>query len=113
MNNTIALQKTYILYATVSGHIAQFPKLERYTLGIKIDNTILELLTHIITAEQTVPVLKDRALTDASVSATLATMLLRLSMEKKLIKETNYFTWTGQLQEIGKMIGGWKKSLAK
>lgn len=109
--NTILLQKTCVLYNQLSQHITRFPKLERYSLGLKLDNTCLLLLEEIITAEQTVPVLKDKALLEASVKSEVVKILLRLAMEQKLIKETNYFAWSAILIEIGKMIGGWKKSL--
>ena len=95
----------------MSQHIARFPKLDRYCLGLKLDNACLLLLEEIITAEQAAPVLKDRALLAASVKAEIIKVFLRLSMEQKLIKETNYFAWSAMLLEIGKMIGGWKKSL--
>ena len=109
--NTILLQKTYGLYNQLSQHIARFPKFERYGFGLKLDNSCLLLLEQIITAEQTTPILKDKALLEASVKAEIITCLLRLAMEQKLIKETNYFAWSAALIEIGKMIGGWKKSL--
>ena len=109
--NTILLQKTYGLYNQLSQHIARFPKFERYSLGLKIDNSCLLLLEQIITAEQTMPVLKDKALLEASVKAEIIKILLRLALEQKLIKETNYFAWSAMLIEIGRMIGGWKKSL--
>jgi len=109
--NTILLQKTYGLYCQLSQHVARFPKMERYSLGLKIDDSCLRLLEEIITAEQTTPILKDKALLGASIKAEILKLFLRLSMEQKLIKETNYFAWSAALIEIGKMIGGWKKSL--
>lgn len=109
--NTILLQKTYLLYNQLSQHIARFPKLERYSLGLKLDSACLILLEEIITAEQTIPVLKDKALLEASVKTEIIKIFLRLAMEQTLIKETNYFSWSAMLIEIGKMIGGWKKSL--
>lgn len=80
-------------------------------MGLKLDNSCLLLLEEIITAEQAIPVLKDKALLAASVKSEVIKILLRLAMEQKLIKETNYFAWSAMLIEIGKMIGGWKKSL--
>lgn len=109
--NTILFQKTVELYNHISRHVSKFPKFERYGLGLKIDKTCLSLLEKIITAEQIVPVLKDRTLMEASVKAQLIKIFLRMAMEQKLINETNYFAWSAMLIEIGKMIGGWRKSL--
>lgn len=109
--NTMLLQKSYQLYTVMARHIAQFPKVERYSLGLKLDTACLTLMEKIITAEQTAPVLKDKALEEASVKTQLMQILLRCAMEQNLIKETNYFSWSALLVEIGKMIGGWRKSL--
>lgn len=109
--NTILLQKTYELYRQLSMHIAAFPKFDRYSLGLKLDGACLQLIEGIITAEQSEPVLKDKALIEASVQNELVKIFLRLTLERRLIKETNYFVWSGVLLEVGKMIGGWRKSL--
>ena len=63
----------------MSQHIARFPKLDRYCLGLKLDNACLLLLEEIITAEQAAPVLKDRALLAASVKAEIIKVFLRLT----------------------------------
>ncbi|OGH80562.1 MAG: hypothetical protein A3I29_03900 [Candidatus Magasanikbacteria bacterium RIFCSPLOWO2_02_FULL_44_11] len=109
--NTILLQKTYEVYRQVSVEIASFPKFDRYSVGMKIDSASLGLIEAIITAEQAEPILKDRALIEASVKNEVTKIFLRLALERKLIKETNYFVWSGMLVEVGKMIGGWRKSL--
>ena len=111
--NTILLQKSCDLYRHFEKLILQFPKKDRYGLGLKTENSILRLIEFIITAEQTVPVLKCRALIDASVKSETIKILLRLAMEKRLIKETNYFALSEKLIEIGKMIGGWRRSLQR
>ena len=38
-------------------------------------------------------------------------LLVRIAQEKKLIAATNYFRLSGMSEEMGKMIGGWRKSL--
>jgi hypothetical protein len=109
--NTIVLQKTYHLYQSLNKIVSRFPKKDRYGLGLKLENNCLTLLEQIIMAEQTMPVLKDRALIESSVRIEILKILLRLTMEKQLIKETVYFSLASLIIEIGKMIGGWRKSL--
>lgn len=109
--NTIVQQKTYRLFISLDKIITGFPKKDRYGLGLKLENTCLFMLEQIITAEQIAPVLKDRSLIEVSVKAEVLKILLRLCMEKRLIKETVYFSLSALIIEIGKMIGGWRKSL--
>lgn len=80
--NTIVLQKTYDLYRQISRHTANFPKLPRYGIGLKLDNILLSLLENIISAEQTVLVLKDKSLLEANIKAEIAKIFLRLAMEE-------------------------------
>lgn len=108
---TILFQKTLDLYLETSKLPEKFPKKDRYGLGLKMENNCLVLLELIISAEQAPPVLKDKILSEASVKTEIAKIFIRICMEKKLIKETGYFSLTSKLVEIGKMIGGWKKSL--
>jgi len=111
--NTIVLQKTYILYIKISDHVSRLPKIVRYSLGLAIDRCNLELLEFLAAAEHAEPVLKNRILLDANTKAEVLKLLLRVLVEKKLLKETNYFSFSSDLIEIGKMIGGWRKSLTK
>lgn len=109
--NTALSQKTTVLYLQLSALATKMPKIERYSLGLKLDNTCLTLIEDIIMAEQALPIFKDKPLQEASAKCEILKIFLRLILEKKLIKETNYFAWSADLVEIGKMIGGWRKSL--
>lgn len=111
--NTLVLQKSYSLYVQLNRLIASWPKRERYNLGLRLETSCLLLLEQIIAAEQTQPVLKDHYLLEAIIKSEILKLLVRLALEKKLIKETNYFTLSTELVEIGKMTNGWKKTLRK
>lgn len=111
--NTIVLQKTYILYIKISDCVARLPKIARYGLGLTIEKNNLALLEFLTEAEYAEPVLKGRVLQTASSKAEILKLLLRVLTEKGLLKETIYFSLSADLMEIGKMIGGWRKSLIK
>ena len=111
--NTIVLQKTFILYTKISDIVSNLPKISRYGIGLTIEKHILSLLEAIAQAEQAEPVLKGRALLEANVKTEVLKLLLRALLEKGLLKETRYFAFSADLNEIGKMIGGWRKSLIK
>ncbi|MBI4080608.1 MAG: diversity-generating retroelement protein Avd [Candidatus Levybacteria bacterium] len=91
--------------------LSLFPKGKRYTLGQKIDQVSLEIFENIILAgylprEQKLPVLQK-----VSIKLDLLKILLRLAFETKCLDNKKYQQLVEQLLEIGKMLGGWIKTL--
>jgi len=111
--NTTLFQKTYLLYVELSTIVPKFPKISRYSLGIRVEYSCLEIINQIVRAELSEPILKEKALFEAGVQSSLLKMLMRICVEKKLIKENKYFAWSSQLIEIIKMISGWRKTLRR
>lgn len=88
-----------------------FPKKSRYTLGAKIDQYFLEILELLFTAsylskEQKLPYLQK-----ASPKLDLLKFLLQISWELKSLDNKKYIILSEQLNEIGKMLGGWSRGL--
>lgn len=87
-----------------------FPKSKKYALGQKIDNLTLEIIELVITAgyarEQKLLILQK-----ASIKLDLLKILLRLSLETKCIENNKYQQLISSLFEIGKMLGGWIKTV--
>lgn len=97
--------KLYELYSTVSFSLPSFPKTQRYTLGQRIEHTILdllELLFSIPLADNRLAILKQM-----SVKTDLLKTLLRLSKDTHSLPTGRYLELQAILQEIGKMLGGW------
>ena len=111
MNHSLLYQKAYNLYLNVAELVAQFPKKDRYSIGLRLENELLELLKQAVTAEVTLPTFKERALILVITQAEIAKVLVRGAMDRQCIKETNYFSLEEKLQEIAKMTNGWRKSL--
>lgn len=111
--NTLILQRCSKIYLSLSQLILTRPKKDRYGLGLKIETSSLLLIEQTVGAEQGTVVLKDRYLLEASIKLEILKIFLRFAVEKQLLKETNYFTLASHLLEIGKMIGGWRKSLRR
>lgn len=111
--NTLTLQKSYNIYLKLNRLVINWTKRERYNLGLRLETTCLLLLEQIITAEQIESVMKDRYLLEAIIKTEILKILLRLAMEQKLLKETNYFYLAEELVETGKMLSGWRKSLKR
>lgn len=87
-----------------------FPKQERYTLGQKIENTILEVLELTLSASHT-GIYKNEILRKTNNKIDLLKYLFRLAHETESIKMKNYLILEEAIIEIGKIIGGWLRSL--
>jgi four helix bundle protein len=103
-------QKTYELYKAFYQLVAHFPKKDRYAIGQKIENSILELIEGIITASQLSKSEKVPTLHSASIKLDVLKVLIRCCKDLKIIDNKNYLLLESQLQEIGKMLGGWIKA---
>ena len=104
-------QKLYDFYKNLTQVISVFPKNKRYTLGQKLDQTTLEIIQQVISAgylpkEQKLPVL-EKSLVDVD----LLKVLTRLAKDVKALDSKKYLELEQSLQEIGRMLGGWKRSL--
>ena len=88
-----------------------FPKQERYSLGQKIENTILEILEFALQAAYLPKYRKADFIRKASDKADLLKYLIRLAYETKSINLKRYMALEEKIIEIGKMLGGWIKSI--
>ncbi len=88
------------------------PKFERYILAAKIEEITLELLKDLFAAGRHPKTHKLEFLSQAAVKVDLLKTLLRLAEETKSITTKKYLELSENLQEIGKMLGGWIRSLS-
>lgn len=83
----------------------------RYGLGASLENSILELLEELIMAKHAPKSIKINYLLRAIAKHEISQLKLRLYLELKLANPTKIFQAQAKLVEIGRMLGGWKKSL--
>ena len=83
----------------------------RYSLGQSLENSILSLLQELIMAKNAPKPLKSPYLIKASGHLEVATLKLRLFLELEIANETKIFQTQNILAEIGRMLGGWIRSL--
>lgn len=102
-------QKTYELYKLFSCYLKDFPKKERYSLGVKTENVILEVLEKVFFINALPKAFKEPELQKINAKVELLKLLIRLSFELKIVYSSQYLILQGNLQEIGKMVGGWLK----
>ena len=108
-----ALLKTKTAYSSWLLVFNDFPKLYRYTLGGKIEDYFLALLENIFVSIYLPPETKISRLTMAISKLDGVKFFLQIAWENKCIATEKYLKLSEQLNEIGRMLGGWKKGLEK
>jgi len=99
--------KLFIVYEMTHKLIFTFPKHERYSLGEKIEKSILESIETLILANQASKYEKEKILLKANVKIELLKILFRISLNCQIIDSKKYLEMEQRLQEIGKMTQGW------
>jgi len=102
--------KSYELYKIFYSYLPVFPKKDRYTLGQKCENILLDLVEAIMLASSLTKQEKSPILKRASLKLDLLKVLFRLGKDLKILDNKKYLVLEGYLQEIGRMLGGWIKT---
>lgn len=103
----IALDKAHTIALWLIAKTASLPRTHRFTLGDRIYSQSLDLVTALTQA--TFNRDKSRALEIASDRVNSLRILLRLAQDLKLLSFPSYTYPTTHLDEIGRMIDGWRK----
>ncbi|PIR03081.1 MAG: hypothetical protein COV60_02240 [Candidatus Magasanikbacteria bacterium CG11_big_fil_rev_8_21_14_0_20_43_7] len=111
-NETLpVIQSSYTLYKQTADIVTHLQKQWRYSIGEKIEHSILDLMHNLIMAKNAPKPLKIPYLLKASAHNECASMQLRLLLELNLVNETKVFQAQRVIGEIGRMLGGWIKSI--
>jgi hypothetical protein len=99
------------ILSAMHGYQRSIPKLERFTLWQKCENSALTVLEGLLQVGY-VP-LERRAdlLTKVSAHVDMLRVFLRLAHDTKTIDQKKYIALQAITDEIGRMLGGWLKSL--
>lgn len=103
-------KKNYELYKSLQGIRASVPKQDRYALWQRVENTGLDLVETFLQAASLYKTEKLPALDKASIKLNLLRFLVRLAHETKSIDGKKYTLLQQQIDEVGRMLGGWIKS---
>ena len=87
---------------------ANYPKSLRFNLADRLTNTTLDVLERIIEAIYTRQ--RRSILVEANLGLEKIRALLHISVERRCISIRQYEHISGEIQEAGKMIGGWLKT---
>lgn len=89
--------------------LKQFPKHEKHVLGAEIRLSMLQLQRLIITAFKRYH--KKTTLTDLDIELAILKRRVRLAKDLQYLDIKKYQIWVEKLVELGKMIGGWIRSI--
>lgn len=93
-------------------HLVNISRVDRYTVGIKIDDIFLSLLELIFRATFTSDKFEKLSLVSQAIGkADLLKFFLQIGWEYKVLNHIVYGNIILQLDEVGRMLGGWKKNL--
>lgn len=88
--------------------IVNYPKKYKFSIGDRIINTQLELIDQIIDAKYATSGKKKHFLRKANLLLEKLRYLIRLSKDLHCLSLKAYEFISKQLNEIGKMVGGWE-----
>jgi len=80
-------------------------------LGQNLDNITLEIIKQVVSAGYVARERKLPAVEKAIALTNVVKILLRLAKDTKTLDNKKYLILESNLQEIGRMLGGWKRSL--
>ncbi len=103
-------KKSYDLYKQFHDIRNKAPKQDRYTIFQKCDNAILEIIEGIIEASKTPKEKKLPVLERTSLKLELLRILIRLAKDTRSIDLKIYALLEENIDEIGRMLGGWIRS---
>ena len=93
------------------GYRNDFPKSSRYTLGDKIDATFVLILEYLFIASYQGRHEKLPTILAAVRKIDLLKFFLRIAWELQALDTKKYALLSERMDELGRMVGGWKKGL--
>lgn len=100
----------YVYWHNITRHI---PKMRRYSLGIKIDSLFVDIIEFVSMAQFSPKEERQKILSHAITKNDCLKSMLYVLFELKSIEE-KYFLELGQkIEEVGRMLYGWKNQTEK
>lgn len=99
------------LYKAIHNSRNSLNKMDRFSIWQRCENTSLDLIENISLASASKD--KNPYLIQASTNLNLLRVFIRLCKETKSIDNKKYLSLQTRIERIGKMLGGWLKSLQK
>ena len=107
------LQKTKDAYLLWYGYYQTIPKMHRYSLGQKVDNLFADIIEALASASFLVREEKMPLVALAIRKLDTLKIFLMMLWETKSLDNKKYIALSMKVDEIGKMLGGWRGQLQK
>jgi len=107
------LQKIKDLYLLWYEYYRSLPKEHRYTLGVKVDILITEVIEAITSASFLIRAEKQPYIRMAIRKIDAVKIFLLILWETKSLDNNKYLIISEKINEIGRMLGGWNGQLTK
>lgn len=104
------IAKTYELYREIHALQRTIPKTDRHSLWVRVQNSALDVLEELLQVGYLSPENRANMLVKISAKVDILRVFLRLTFDVKAINNKKYLHLQEQLDEIGRMLGGWLKS---
>ena len=107
----MVLVKTKEAYTEWHKYLVDLKRVDRYTIGTRIDETFLELLEFIFRACFAFDKFEKLAIISGAIGKSdLVKFLFQIAWENDVLDGKQYGKLILQLEHIGRMLGGWKKA---
>lgn len=103
-------KKTYELYKEFYGLRNSVARQDRYTIWQRCENIILDILENVLWVSQMSKLEKLPILEKTSLKLNFLRVFFRLCKEIKVLDAKKYILFEEDINEIGRMLGGWIKS---
>jgi|APTNR8051073442_1049403.scaffolds.fasta_scaffold13708_1 hypothetical protein len=110
-SNETIIQKAYDLLKYTIPVLEKFPRNQKFTLANRIQDALSELLEELIRAYYAPISIKKEKLQGVNVRLEILRHYFRLCYDIGLYNSLKYKDFAERLDEIGRMTGGWLKSL--
>ena len=104
----VVITKTYDLILWSCNHTGRFPRQHRFVLGERLERSLYDLLETLIQAKYS----RERTplLNDANLKLEILRFQVRLAKALECLQVKSYAFAAKQIDEIGKLVGGWLRS---
>jgi hypothetical protein len=107
----VALEKWYRCLTWLAPTVEKFARAHKFTLGDRLMDTSLDILTMLIEATYTrAPV---GLLRQVNIRLTQLRFLVRLAFDLRQLNQRRYEWCVREVDEVGRLIGGWLRALSE
>jgi four helix bundle protein len=108
----VIFTRTYDFITWLMPLTAGFPRSQRFTIAMRLNNAALDFQERIIEANALRGTRRAEKLRLADTDLLKVRLYLRLSLRWEWIKNEQYQYASEQVAEIGRLLGGWLKTVA-